>query len=173
MFSTRFDNIPLKFFITSFFEVPGLLFTRGDDLLLNPLFDGFNAEKFALLGVASPIFLASDCLCSPVPRSSLALFVWRWLLSDALRFRVFASRVVLHEAIFSLLERGMHHFRNYNLETKVERIPLCFHFQNTKFCQCVLQYGYTYGTLGRQVHVKCRLISHPHVERMQKRLHSN
>ncbi len=45
---------PLKFFITSFFADPGLLFAKGDACLLKPLLGGlFKAEKLALFCVSA------------------------------------------------------------------------------------------------------------------------
>ena len=100
---------PLKFFITSFLELLGLLFVRGDVRVVKPLLGGLRAEKFARFGVASPIFWPPHEL-SDSEQSAFVRFLseWWWLFSDGLRFLEVRSELVLRADFCSALVRGMH-----------------------------------------------------------------
>ncbi len=94
---------PLKFFITNFFAVVGLLFARGDAWRLNPLLGFANAEKFALF-------------CASVMSESFN-FLWPCKLVGELRlslcfrflFFVFPSAFCCScRGDLEAVERGMH-----------------------------------------------------------------
>ena len=128
--------LPLKFFMTSFFVVPGLLLANGEACLLIPFVPGLdNAEKFALFceSVISAVFSQSLILLCKMESLSLRFL---WLFSSSFFCWSWRTRLLA-------LERGMHHCKGqWDGRSFYEKDPRLKPITFTNCYECLQNGGY-------------------------------